>query len=620
MLSINETSKKNYNNSEKRFSIENEIQKRGSGELIGWRDPDENREWIKNNKSRSLVDKITDVKEAVSKYILDNSFISMGGFGHVRVSMAIIYEIIRQKKRNLIMAGKTAVHDLDLLVGSRCVNKVEVAYSFGHELRGLSPASRRAVETGKCKIAGEISNAGYQWRFLAAMMGIPFIPTRVMLGTDTFNKSSSIITKDPFSNKSICLLPACYPDIAIIHVPRCDKYGNSQIDGITIEDFELSRAARRVIITTEKIIETSKIRKEPYKTIIPYYLVDAVVETPYGSHPCQMPYQYFFDEEHISEWLNKSKTDEGTKEYLQKYVYNVKDFNEYLELIGGKNKLEKLKRIEKYEENMTAPWLKTKKIKNTPTEKYSSTELLACVASKVLEDNKSVFVGTGLPMIAAILAQRTHAPNLLLFFEAGGIGPEMPVLPISVGDSRTFHMAIAASSMHDSMSMAQAGYIDYGFLGAAQIDMFGNINTTVIGQYEHPKVRLPGSGGANDVGTLCNKTIIIMRQDKNRFVNNVDFLTTPGYLNGYNSREEQGLPKGSGPFRVITQLGVYGFNKESKRMTLLSIHPGVELEEIPKNSEFDIIIPENVPVTSPPNQKQIKILKEIDPVGMIIKH
>ena len=137
------------------------------------------------------------------------------------------------------MTGKTAVHDLDLLVGSGCVDKVEVAYSFGHELRGLSPASRRAVETGKCKVTGEISNAGYQWRFLAAMMGLPFIPTRVMLGTDTFAHSSAQTMIDPFSGKQVCLLPACYPDVAVIHVPRCDKFGNAQIDGIMVEDFEL---------------------------------------------------------------------------------------------------------------------------------------------------------------------------------------------------------------------------------------------------------------------------------------------------------------------------------------------------------------------------------------------
>ncbi len=591
----------------------------GLGKLIGWIDPDENRQWIMENKSKAFNDKRMNEKEAVKKFVKDEDFIAMGGFGHVRVSMSIIYEIIRQKKRNLTMAGKTAVHDLDLLVGAGCVNNVEVAYSFGHELRGLSPASRRAVETGKCKITGEISNAGYQWRFLAAMMGLPFIPTRVLLGTDTFKHSSAKVIKDPYSKKPICLLPACYPDVGIIHVPRCDKYGNAQIDGIMVEDFELSRAARRVIITTEKIVDNKTIRQEPNKTVIPFYLVDAIVEVPFGAHPCQMPYLYFFDENHISEWLSISKTDEGVENYLKKYVYYVDDFNQYLKLIGGAKKIEQLKRIEHLEEPMVAPWIEKKEISSKKKENYSSTEMLACVASNILEDKKSVFVGTGLPMIASMLAQRTHAPNLLLFFEAGSIGPEIPVLPISVGDSRTFYMAIAASSMHDSMSMAQAGYIDYGFLGAAQIDMYGNINTTVIGPYEHPKVRLPGSGGANDVGTLSNKTIIIMRQDKYRFVKKLDFITTPGYLNGYDSREKIGLPKDSGPYRIITQLGVYGFDKESKKMKLISTHPGVTIEQIKNNSSFDILIPEKIVVTKPPTKNELKILKDIDPAGMVIR-
>ncbi|HEC94510.1 MAG TPA: CoA transferase subunit A, partial [Thermoplasmatales archaeon] len=372
------------------------ILEKGSGEPLGWHDPDENRKWIMKHKSRSLEDKRMAVKDAVSKFIKNGDFIAVGGFGHVRVPMAVVYEIIKQRKRNLTMAGKTAVHDLDLLVASGCVNKVEVAYAFGHELRGLSPASRRAVETGKCKVTGEISNAGYQWRFLAAMMGLPFIPTRAMLGTDTFKHSSGRVIKDPFSGKPICLLPACYPDVALIHVPRCDKYGNAQIDGIMVEDFELSRAARRVIVTTEKIIDIKEIRREPWKTVIPFYLVDAVVEMPFGSHPCQMPYLYFFDEEHIGEWLSFSRTEEGVESYLEKYVYGISDFHEYLKLIGGKPKLQQLERVERLEEPMSAPWIKKKQ--RSLQQPYSSTELLACVASHVLEDNKSVFVGTGLPM------------------------------------------------------------------------------------------------------------------------------------------------------------------------------------------------------------------------------
>src|SRR4030043_456872 len=255
-----------------------EILSEGIGELIGWHDPDDAREWVINNKSRELKNKVITAKEAVEKYVRDGDFIASGGFGHIRVSMAIVYEIIRQKKRNMTMAGKTAVHDFDILVGSGCVDRAEVAYCFGHELRGLSPASRRMVENGQCKVVAETSNAGYQWRFLAGMMGIPFIPSRNLLGTDTGSYSSCKVAKDPFTGKPINLIPAAYPDVAFIHVPRCDIYGNAQIDAILVEDFELSRCARRLIITSEEIIDNEVIRREPWKTVIPFLVVDAVVK------------------------------------------------------------------------------------------------------------------------------------------------------------------------------------------------------------------------------------------------------------------------------------------------------------------------------------------------------
>ena len=333
-----------------------DVLEEGKGELLAWHDPDEHRRWILENKSRSLEDKQMSLKAAVDKFVQDGNYIAMGGFGHIRVSMAGIYEMIRQRKRNLIMAGKTAVHDIDILVASGCVNRVEVAYSFAHELRGLSPASRRAVEEGKVKVLAEISNAGFQWRFKAAAMGLPFIPTRVMLGTDTFKYSSAKVVKDPFSGKPICLLPACYPDVVFMHVHRCDKFGNCQIDGIMIEDFELARAARRLIITTEEIIDEEIIRNEPWRTVIPFYLVDAVVEVPYGSHPGNMPYLYYSDEEHMAEWLKLSRSPEGVKQYLEKYVYGVKNFEEYLELIGGVKKLNYLKRVEQLRAPLKAPW------------------------------------------------------------------------------------------------------------------------------------------------------------------------------------------------------------------------------------------------------------------------
>jgi glutaconate CoA-transferase subunit B len=244
---------------------------------------------------------------------------------------------------------------------------------------------------------------------------------------------------------------------------------------------------------------------------------------------------------------------------------------------------------------------------------------MACAASRVLEDGKSVFVGTGLPIIASMLAQRTHAPNLLVVFEAGGIGPKIPAIPISVGDSRTFYKAIMAASMDYVMSCAQLGHIDYGFLGAAQIDTYGNLNTTCIGPHEQPKTRLPGSGGANDLGSLCQRTIVLMRQDTRKFVEKIDYLTTPGYLSGPGARERAGLPRNTGPYRVITQLGVMGFDSESKRMALVSTHPGVTVKDIIDNTGFKLIVPDVVPTTEMPSAEELRLLREeLDPNKIVI--
>jgi 3-oxoacid CoA-transferase subunit A/glutaconate CoA-transferase subunit A len=316
-----------------------------SGELLGWHDPDENRRWIRENKSRQMADKRTTVAEAVRRFVPDGCLLAIGGFGHIRIPMALIYEIVRQKKRNLTVFGKTAVHDIDILIGGGCVSRVEVAYAFGHELRGLSPCGRRAVESGQVKVTGEISNAGFQWRFLAAAMGVPFIPTRSMLGTDTLKHSSAKVIEDPWSGKPVALVPACYPDAALFHVHRCDMYGNAQIDGITIEDFDLARAARRLVLTTEEIIPHEEIQRQPWRTVIPFYLVDAVVEVPFGAHPTEMPQMYYFDEAHIAHWLEVSKTPEGTARYFEEFVFGAPDFDAYLEKVGGRRRMEELKGV-----------------------------------------------------------------------------------------------------------------------------------------------------------------------------------------------------------------------------------------------------------------------------------
>ena len=251
--------------------------------------------------------------------------------------------------------------------------------------------------------------------------------------------------------------------------------------------------------------------------------------------------------------------------------------------------------------------------------KYTPTEIMIVAASRLLEDGKTVFTGTGMPILAALLAQKTHAPKLAIIYEAGGMCPATPpTIPLSVGDSMTTYKAIMAASMDYTMSFIQAGYGEYAFLGAAQIDMYGNINTTVIGPHDKPKVRLPGSGGANDFGSLCWRTIILMKQDRRRFVEKLDFLTTPGYLTGPGAREKAGLPRNTGPWRVVTQLGIYGFDDE-KKMTLLSIHPNVDIKDIQENSCFPIKIPEKVETTPEPTDEELRILRSLDPYRVVLR-
>jgi len=241
---------------------------------------------------------------------------------------------------------------------------------------------------------------------------------------------------------------------------------------------------------------------------------------------------------------------------------------------------------------------------------FNPTELLICSASRLMPDNTTAFIGTGVPMLAASLAQKMHAPNLVTIFEFGGTGAILDDLPMAVGERRTFHKAVVASGIRDIVETAQRGFIEYGFLGGAQIDPFGNLNSTVIGDHDHPKVRLPGSGGANDVGSHCWQTIAIMRHDRRRFVEEVDFITTPGYLTGPGAREAAGLPPGTGPYRVVTTLAVMGYHPDTKRMMLLATQPGVTVEQVVENTGFQLVIPDDVERNQPPTEEELRILRE----------
>ena len=246
----------------------------------------------------------------------------------------------------------------------------------------------------------------------------------------------------------------------------------------------------------------------------------------------------------------------------------------------------------------------------TPT----ANELLAVMGARALQDGTTVFAGVGAPMLAATLAQRMHAPRLTVVVEGGVIGPTWKPgdLPISTNEMRAAYRAQMLPGITDVFLLAQRGFLDVGFIGGAQIDQYGNLNTSAIGSYDQPAVRLPGSGGANDIISLCREVMILTVHEKRRFTERVDFVTSPGYLSGGDSRRKSGLLFG-GVSRMVTTLGVFDFEPRSRRMRLVALHEGVTVADVQANTGFEVLISDALTTTAPPTDKELEILRMLDP-------
>lgn len=252
--------------------------------------------------------------------------------------------------------------------------------------------------------------------------------------------------------------------------------------------------------------------------------------------------------------------------------------------------------------------------------KYTPSELMITASARALAGERVVFVGVGLPNIACNLARRTVAPQLELIYESGVFGAKPARLPLSIGDPTLISGATSVCSMTDLfMNYLQGGLIEVAFLGAAQIDRYGNINTTVIGEYARPKVRLPGSGGACEIAIHAQKTFVIVRLSKRTFVEQLAFRTSAGHLGGSpNERAKLGLP-GAGPKLVVTDKAIFGFEAESGQMTLTSLHPGISLEDVQDEVGWPLKVASDLKITIPPSVEELRIVREeLDPDGMYI--
>jgi glutaconate CoA-transferase subunit A len=277
-------------------------------------------------------------QEAIERFVKDGDYLAFDLMGLVRGPFSLEREIVRQRKRNLFLSGKFSFLESAFLVAGGCVTRIDCGFMGG------GTSHFRAIERGEVEVV-EWSNGTIGARFLAGALGLPFIPWRGLMDTETFKYSAAKIAIDPFTGKKITLLPALNPDVALIHANQCDIYGNARIFGPGCIPVEVATASKRVIISTEEIIDIQAVRKAPAKTMIPFYLVDAVVLAPFGGHPGSVPGLYDADFEHMNEFSKAERDPAFLEKYFDKWVFSCKTHQDYLDKIG-KSKLEELMKRE----------------------------------------------------------------------------------------------------------------------------------------------------------------------------------------------------------------------------------------------------------------------------------
>ena len=298
--------------------------------------PDEFRAFVRDKKSRKPAVKLASAREAVSRFVSDGDYIVYDFSSLTRGPQSLIREVIRQKKKELWIGAEFTLHESALLTGAGCATRIDVGFL------GYGSYIGQAVCDGRVK-AYEWTNGGLALRILAGARGVPFLPTRDLLGTDNLAVSAAKVIEDPYTGMPVCLVPALNPDVAFLHVHQADVHGNARIFGTNLFALEAAMASHRVIVSTEEIVAPDEFRKDPMRTTIPYFLVDAVVHAPFGAYPGSMPARYEIDLAHV-DMLNAIRTEERMRAYLDEFIYGVATHEEFLDRKVGAERMKELRR------------------------------------------------------------------------------------------------------------------------------------------------------------------------------------------------------------------------------------------------------------------------------------
>ena len=516
---------------------------------------------------------IASLPDAIEELVHDGDTIALEGFTHL-IPVAAGHEIIRQRRRDLTVIRMTPDIIYDQLIGAGCVRKMIFSWG-GNPGVGSLYRFRDAVEKGwpRPLEIEEHSHAGMANRYAAGASGLPFAVLRGYRGTDLVAQTATLAPITcPFTGEELTAVPALNPDVSIIHAQQADRVGNVMLWGIIGVQKEALLAARRALVTVEELVD--ELTPRPGSIVIPSWAVSQVAEVPGGAHPSYAQGYSTRDNDYYRAWDAISADRDRFTEWLDRSMCSA------------------------------APGCRHDR-------QLTPDDAMTIAAARCLDDGAVCFVGIGLPSTAANLARRTHAPNLVLVYESGTLGSKPERLPLSIGDGELADTADSVISVPEVFNYwLQPGRIDVGFLSGAQIDRFANINSTVIGDYAQPKVRLPGAGGAPEIAASCGEVVVMLRHSTRAFVDRVDFVSSVGFGAGPGCREKWGL-RGRGPQVVVTDLALLRPDPATCELTLTALQPGATVDDVKRSTGWDLAVADDVEELAPPTPDELDVLRRL---------
>lgn len=544
--------------------------------------------------------RLTTMDDAVST-IRPGDSVAVGLALEHAIPFAVGHELMRQEIGGLTLIGPISDLLFDQLIGAGLVSSVRAAW-VGNVSTGSAYRFRDAVESGRLEVEDH-SNFSMALALQAAAMGVPYLPTRSLLGTDILSRNPTFVqTESRGDGGPLVLVPAIRPDWAVVHVQRAAPAGLAQLRGNAGIVEPAVAAARRVLITAEEIVEPDELKTDPDRLTVTPEKVAAVVESPLGAHPSPVLGHYERDHEVFLGYADRTETEEGFEEWADEWVHGVRDRDEY------RRRLRERPTSDPRSARGAAP---------SERGDYTDRELMVAAAAREIEDGDVVFVGMRLPLLAYQVAVSTHAPGAVAVFENGVVRDEPAEgLLHTMSDPPNQRGALSTTGLLDVMSRLGRGSIDVGFLGGAEVDRCGNLNTTWVGTRDR-SIRLPGSGGACDIAALSGRTVILMPHEARRFVRDVGYVTSPGHEGGEAGR---GTPSGGGgPEALITSRATFAFD-ETGEIFLRSVHPGVDAEELLRDFPWKLrtaadLEGGDVTTTPPPGEEVLSLIRSFDPEG-----